>query len=897
MKLRLDNRIVVAMSLYFVILFGCFLANNAALSIFLTRVGVKLFPTVFIINAFFMIAMTCVYNLFADRVNNFKITFIFFAVDIVALLALRAWLTVSSFYAPFVLYILVNTIVNYAAIQFWAMSDNVFTFMESKRFYSLVGAGGTLGTVIAGFSSKFLAGLLHTENLIILCAVTLFASYGLIWAFQRFEAAGTGTAVEKKINLGKVFRDVTDGFVYIIKSRMFVLLSLCIFIIYLLNFGIEYYYSDLVTKHFTQEDQITAFVGFWLGVLNLITLVIQFFFASKLISFLGVGATGVISPAALCVSYLFLAVTYTLPAGVFARIVPAALRFSLGNPVINIICYLADEKARVKVRAFMNIFVASLGMLVAGVLLNAVVKQADAAIARILCLSLLALSVVLIILSFMLKSSYRANIFRLLRSHDRTSLISYLSQLDGNDRDLEAVLVRSLERASDEDVVLIMDLLLKTGFTARRTVYDVYYGTFTPRAKCKFISCVGCVRDAELLRSVIDRFSFEPPEVQLEILKVADVCGVPVDCGVLRGVLRTDQPPLRIYAGKLLYKADDAQGKQFLADTIETPGVSLEKIGLAEIWHDMDVEAVGELTVQLLVTGQKEMQKTILDSLQVIRLQKVFDSIVFLLMSDVPVEKQIFNLMERTRDPRFVPALIDLLASPLRGRRTRAVRILRQYEGLSSAQLLERMSEAKDVNIQLAHVEVISSIKDGGPGDSPLLRAAAKGSLRDTYELYLARTAAAAMPQSDARDLLLSVLEEKIREGITFVFAANALITQNKTLTSIPLSLFASDKKHVDHAIESLFLLKEDEIINAVIPLTYAPYTSRVEKIAEKDFQIPRRSREEILKNLINHRDDWIRIAAVNLVRTLPEKSAFAEAVRRISPGRNEAEQELVASW
>jgi len=512
-----------------------------------------------------------------------------------------------------------------------------------------------------------------------------------------------------------------------------------------------------------------------------------------------------------------------------------------------------------------------------------------------LCLGLFGLSCVLIVLSFMLKNSYRANIFRLLQSQDRTSLISYLNQIECSDRDLNTVLVRSLEGARDEDAVLVMDLLLKTGFSDRKKIFATYYGTFAPPVKCKFISCLGCVRDVELIERAADRFLFEPEDVQLGMLKVADLCNIAIQSETLRGVLRSENIEVRIYAAKLLYKAGDGDGKKMLSAILGQGEVTLEKIELVKIWHDMAIDAVGALTAQLLTAGPDEMRKAVLGSMRAVKQQEVVDRIALLFASGTRLDKEIFKLMERTLDPRFMQVLIDLLASPVRSRRTWAARILIRYRGIPQAVLLEKLSASRDSGIQLAYAEVLSSLKGLAPDAAAVLLSASQAKIKDVYGWYLAKNMVMAMRPSDARDLLAAAFDEKIRSGITLILAAAALIKEDTTISLIHRSLFAADRKRVDHALESLFLLKDDEVINLLIPITYEPYAGRVEKIAEKEFQMPRRSEEQTLRDLLASPDDWIRISALNLIRTLPDRGRYAAMAGALAGSTNEIERELAA--
>ncbi|HRZ87694.1 MAG TPA: hypothetical protein P5287_07755, partial [bacterium] len=609
-------KVALAMVFFFIVLFGCFLGTTASLSLFLNRVGVALFPVVYMVNAGFMIFMAFVYSLFADRVNNFRIAGIFFAADIVMLLFFRLLLGVSDYYAPMLLYVLMVTITNYVSIQFWAICDNVFSFMDSKRLYSMIGAGGTVGIAAAGFATKYLAGLFHTENLIVVCAAMLGVSLFIVAALRRY------ADIPRHVDGGardaaRIFREMFGGCRYVMSSRMFMILSAVTGIGFILSFCIDYFYSDLVLASIKTEDGVTAFLGLWSGILNTLTLIMQFFFAAAIITKAGVGNTSVMTPASFVAGYGLLTASYSLPSGIFAKVVPSAARHALGIPAANIMCYLADEKSRVKVRTFISIFVMSLAMLVSGMILKMATQTEAGPVGRGMCVSLLALSAVMLGLSLFLRVNYRRNIFDFLKSQEKVSIFDYLNQFASADKDLSDALVSRLAGAADDDALIVLDVLLKTGFRDRRAAYARLYANFTPAVRAKFISVAGCLGDHDLLREIARGYAGEEESVRITILREFDLYDLALDRDLLLRECGSGVPLVRIMAGKLLFKTGDQAGAGILEEYIGRASCDEAGVLFIREWNNLHIPRLDEAIARCLASHDEPVRARILHQLRV----------------------------------------------------------------------------------------------------------------------------------------------------------------------------------------------------------------------------------------------------------------------------------------
>ena len=64
------------------------------------------------------------------------------------------------------LYVLIEVIILIIITQFWILAADVFNPRQAKRLFSLLGAGGALGSIIIGSSINYFVSLFGSENLL-----------------------------------------------------------------------------------------------------------------------------------------------------------------------------------------------------------------------------------------------------------------------------------------------------------------------------------------------------------------------------------------------------------------------------------------------------------------------------------------------------------------------------------------------------------------------------------------------------------------------------------------------------------------------------------------------------------------------------------------------------------
>ena len=142
--------------------------NNFAQSAFLKRFGVQSLPTVFLTEAIITFFFSGLVGIFMERFRNvrvFTVVLLYFGACI-GLIRLLLPLKFAWIYP--VLFILKSQSVAILPILYWDILSDMFTTQQSKRLFTLVTAGGVLGTTAGSLMTGRLARWLGLNNLLLI---------------------------------------------------------------------------------------------------------------------------------------------------------------------------------------------------------------------------------------------------------------------------------------------------------------------------------------------------------------------------------------------------------------------------------------------------------------------------------------------------------------------------------------------------------------------------------------------------------------------------------------------------------------------------------------------------------------------------------------------------------
>lgn len=348
---------------------------NAANSIFLTQVGSKSLPLVYMFAAILLLVIGIAYSYFERRVSVKKLFFAILILLFISIFLIRLGLSiVDSVWIAFaaIMWYRATSLLNY--LEFWGLTSMMLDVRQSKRLFGLVSSGEVTAKLIGYFSIPLLVPYIGKTNLIYIASAS-FAACVLILHF-----------ISKHYSQNKIDRPKTpeselkkesNVFERYFKSDFIILLSILSFISVLVFTFIDFSFLSNLQNKFSDADEIAVFLGWFYGFNKGVTVLIKMFFTGRIIDKLGVKNSLLFIPAIfiLIISGIILYKMFspgeTLVFSLFALLLFSmeSLRYSLFEPVFFSLFQPLNKNLRLFGHAIVNGYLNPIALGIAGLTL------------------------------------------------------------------------------------------------------------------------------------------------------------------------------------------------------------------------------------------------------------------------------------------------------------------------------------------------------------------------------------------------------------------------------------------------------------------------------------------------------------------------------------------------
>jgi AAA family ATP:ADP antiporter len=320
--------------------------------------------------AFLLLFLVPAYGAFASRVIRVKLVSwvtLFFASHLTIFAALA-----SAGVRIGVAYYLWLGIFNYLLVgQFWAFANDLYDEHKGKRLFPLVGVGTALGGLAgAGFAAAWFRSL-GVPRLMLIAGALLAASVLLTLVVNRRESSAAGS-VQYRIAREPIGRE--GGFRLVMSNRYLLLIAATILLLNLVNSTGQFVMNKLAALQAmnTAGAQRLAFFGEFAGkfatLQNLVVLVLQMFFVSRIFRHFGVRAALFILPLIALTGY---GLALALPVfGVVqtVKVLENSTDYSIQNTARQALFLPTSREAKYKAKIAIDTFFVRFGDMLGGLL-------------------------------------------------------------------------------------------------------------------------------------------------------------------------------------------------------------------------------------------------------------------------------------------------------------------------------------------------------------------------------------------------------------------------------------------------------------------------------------------------------------------------------------------------
>jgi len=353
----------------FLVISSLMIAKPVSSSLFLSKFGVTRLPYVFILMAFFAAGVSAYIARLLKTFHLFQVISKTTHAVIASLFVFWILLHIkpAEGIALFVFYVWVAIFALISTSQFWILANSIFNPREAKRLFGFIGSGAIAGGIFGGYLTKFLAPIIGSEQLLFVCAGFL----SLCIPILRTISGKTATDRDlQKVRLRKQTSLVSDYPLKLIRnSRHLLLLASILGISVVVAKLVEYQFSAIATAEIPNEDELTAFFGFWLSNLNIASLLIQLFITRRVVGIFGVGTSLFFLPVGILTGALVILVHPALWTAILLKVSDGSLKNSINKAGIELLALPIPVGIKNQVKAFIDIFVDSFATGIGGALL------------------------------------------------------------------------------------------------------------------------------------------------------------------------------------------------------------------------------------------------------------------------------------------------------------------------------------------------------------------------------------------------------------------------------------------------------------------------------------------------------------------------------------------------
>ncbi|MDH5385117.1 MAG: hypothetical protein OEY18_10450 [Candidatus Aminicenantes bacterium] len=426
-------------------------------SLFLVKFGVEKLPLAYILVALFSAIIASFYSRYSRRFHLNHLLLTTLLISIICLWIF--WLMLYSGYQGnwylYALYIWVDIFGVITGAQFWLLANYIFNAREARRLFGFIGAGAISGGIFGGYLANYLAPRIKTENLIFFCMGFLIVCVFLLWMI--WEKSVDQTARERSL---RQKRDAPSGIhdnsvKLILKSRHLFYLTVIIGVSVVVANLVDYQFSAVARKEISEADQLTAFFGFWISTLSVVSLGIQLFLTGRAIKYLGVTLSLFFLPLGLFIGAVLIFISPALWSAIIIKVSEGSLKHSINRSGTELLALPIPLYIKNKVKAFIDIFIRNFAQGFGGIVLIVLTVGLGFSIQRI-SLVILGLIAVWIYMIVKIKDEY-IHSFRI--AIEKRTISIEQQPVNMEDASIFQTVIRTLEGENERQILYVLHLL------------------------------------------------------------------------------------------------------------------------------------------------------------------------------------------------------------------------------------------------------------------------------------------------------------------------------------------------------------------------------------------------------------------------------------------------------
>lgn len=240
---------------------------------------------------------------------------------------------------------------------FWSFMADLFTKAQSLRLFGFIGAGASTGALVGPSIPTLFAGVMGTDNLMLVATVMLLGTIPIIALLQRLKASDLHNEGQQLAtgDLEYIGGNPLAGFTEFVKSPYLIAIGVFILLYTSISSFIYFELKNLLAD-FTRDERTRIWAGMDLAV-NILTISTAVLVTGRLASRFGVGVTLASVPFLICGGMLLVSAAPMVAVVVGLQIVRRAGNYAVTRPGREMLFTAVDRETRFKAKPVIDIVV------------------------------------------------------------------------------------------------------------------------------------------------------------------------------------------------------------------------------------------------------------------------------------------------------------------------------------------------------------------------------------------------------------------------------------------------------------------------------------------------------------------------------------------------------------
>jgi len=264
-----------------------------------------------------------------------------------------------------VLYVWIGIVGALSPAQVWTLASFLWTTREAKRLFGMLGSGGILGGVFAGFVSARIAASFGAESLLLFMALALAAAVGVVihvWKQRPSEAQDQSVVSGGPQSMFGSLRLIAE-------SPHLRVIAALVFLSSVVATLAAWQTKFVAQATFVSKDALAIFFGHFDGFVCIIALAAQLLLTGKVLQRFGIGIALAALPVSLFAGSLAVVVWGSLWAVCLAKGGDRVFRYSIDTAAQQLLYLPVSSRVKLQVKSFIDTVVWRLGGGFAGLVL------------------------------------------------------------------------------------------------------------------------------------------------------------------------------------------------------------------------------------------------------------------------------------------------------------------------------------------------------------------------------------------------------------------------------------------------------------------------------------------------------------------------------------------------